>query len=538
MKASTLIRRFVGLAGAPSTAFVRLYAAEYGGTLPLPEVGPPPSAGHAGAMQKSLIEWTERLDRLGVEVHQEGGLARFEGVALAPVHGRHPWAALARAKTAAFYALVLRSAVRQGRAHSFEIPATAAQGLSVALAEARASAIAFREGVGGLESLRKQAAAGNRPELEAEIARAEGSLGRAVSMHETAVAEAIGCGFAAQGGPWFQCLRTEGRGAETHLTTYLHTDVMCVGVEVWRGQPALEGGLVANLDTQHGGGIFGLGGQGSGVAACDTALSLVKDGLCLPDSARFFTPRPDPDAFVAAGILGARIPSALFQNMEVEEALKELARLDAGRPTGRGWVPSPGDPQIVSVGDHPFWGVVARALNPLEGAPDLSACLAGTLAALTGDEDLLYSALPAECDAFARDREDLASRATDVHLMDGIAVGDEMPFSPGLWGLLYSASPVGVLRTTKAPGFSGKVKYTIACHPDARGATKFHEVFRRLAGPGWGGAATITGSPFGGTDVTLAQVAKWAAQAASDVGMVLPSARAVETERKQALALR
>lgn len=521
MLASALIARFVRLSpsGAPSEAFMRLYLEVYGDGTPLLDTFVPTpvtpfraSKAHAAQLAATLIEWAQRLDRADVQVHQEGALARFEGAAQAPMFGRNVGAQNARTKTTQFYAAVIRAAVATAHSRTYTIPATLWQGASVALTEAVASAATFHA---ASDALNQQPPA-DRPEL-AHLSRdpkeLQRDLGRAAAMHQTAMAETIGCLWTAEGGPWLRVvnsveqLREMGQG-------------LIVGVEIPQGD--LSRVLVANLDPQHGGGTFGLGTQPvDAFAACDAAIQIVAAlGRPLPTTTRYVTTRMDPDSLVAAMILSGRIP--LGTALANQRLIDELAVLDDGRPSGVPWVKKAPEPQ--TVGDHLEWGAV--------GALCLAYTRSGAPAsALMGLEAAVWAALGASAMlnyTEARSRQGSAWSAIPdilkrIRACGNVAVGKDLPFGAATWPAIYSVAPIGLLDSASPSGGAGR-KYTVACHRGLgdRGP-EFHAAFRRLVGfleKGWAGAATITGSPLpGGSMLTQDQVLQLVQQAAREAGI-------------------
>lgn len=527
MLASSLIARFVGSSSSPSGRFLALYAATFApGTSAstLPDTCPPPGASltHARTMATTLTEWAGRLDAAGIQVHQEGAITRFSAAELTPGFGRHPGAVAARAKTLGFYADVLRAAVAAAHSRTYQIPAASWQGASVALTEATASAQAFHAARAALDAP-VQVWPSDRPEL-AHLATQgpaqdrtalEREAGRAAAMHTTAMAEAIGCLRMAEAGPWLRLVKD---------VADLPTGCLVVGVEVFRGHPVLAH-LPANLDPQHGGGIFGLGCQPAGaLAACDAAVQVVDVlGGAFPASTRYVTPRMDPDALVAAMILSGRLPLEVARG---SDALGWLAQLDSSDGVGAPWAPSTVlEPQTVT--DHMAWGPVAALCLAFTrggpGAPTLSdlegavwGAFKSPLTARYREERVRHSE--------ARSRaEGLLSR---VQVSGPVGLGVEFPVGPGTWGAIYAHAPIGVLVTDTFP-FAGGVrgrKFTVACHRGVAQGEAFHAVFRRLIAAseaGWGGAATITGSPMSGSSkLDAATVVRLAQQAAAEVGIV------------------
>ena len=531
MLASSLIARFVGSQSAPSGRFLVLYAATFApgvAASALPETCPPPGASlvHARTMATTLTEWAGRLDAAGIQVHQEGAVARFLGAQEAPVFGRHPGAVTTRAKTLQFYADVLRSAVDASRSRTYQIPAASWQGASVALTEATASATAFHAARAALDAP-AQTWPADRPEL-AHLAEQqpvqdrkmlEQTVGRAAAMHTTAMAEAIGCLRVAEGGPWLRVIQTPadlsamGQG-------------LIVGVEVASGP--LSAALAANLDPQHGGGTFGLGHQPVGaLAACDAAVQVVAVlGSALPMTTRYVTTRMDPDALVAAMILSGRIPLPLAVAAQADIA--ELAELDSSRPVAGGW--QPGIRKVQTVADHPFWGAVGALCLSYTRGGDGAATLSDLEAAVLASLRQTTARLAAEQQRIltAWDRADeLAQR---VQVAGVVASGLNFPIGASTFAVLYERAPIGVLVADAFPfrSPSGTVtgrKFTVACSRDlGEQGAQFTSAFRRLIvaqEPGWGGAATITGSPMSGpSKLDAATVLQFAQKAAAEVGIV------------------
>ena len=524
MLASQLIARFVGQTATPSRSYMGLYCEHYApGVAPaaLPQTAPPPGASvtHAATLAKTLGEWAARLDAAGVQVHQEGATARFASVAQAPAFGRHPGAVASRAKTAAFFAAVIETAVGASRARSYEIPAASWQGASVALTEAAASAAAFHAAVVAAAWPSTE----ERPELAAARAQDEATraqaIGRAVAMHTTALAEAIGALRVAEGGDWLFIATDPAQLPPADAG-------LLVGVEVQATSPLLRA-LVANLDPQHGGGTFGLGCQPAGRAACTAAIEVVRAlGAPLPRSTRYVTTRLDPDSLVAAMILSGRVP---LEMAEASAALADLAELDDSSASPAPWRPGRQGPQAVA--DDFAWGPVGAmclaASRP--GGPTLPQLEAAVIAALTGltpDEQGLCPASYA--DAYeAHEAAMAAAGALKATPIGGVPFGVDWPIGPGGWMRAYETAPVAVLAHERFPfrgGAPGR-KYTIGTHRGCPRARDFHIALRARLGAGWGGGETITGSPMSGPcPLTHEQVAAAVAGAAAEVGITLPTA--------------
>jgi hypothetical protein len=508
MLASSLIRSFVS-----TPAFLRAYCDSYGGDpAALPAAGPPPSRGHAENMGRTLQEWAGRLDAAGVQVHQEGAIARFESAAQADDYGRPPPAAAARKKTSSFYAEVLRRAVALRGANSFTIPASAYQGAVVATHEAGASAAEF---FAAEKAARDFSADPSRPELMAEAEKLKGTLGRAASMHQTACSEAVASWRIAEGGSWFRQISDR----PFDPASMPNGGHLIVGVEVWAGHPALAH-CHASLDPQHGGGIYGFGRQPATgcIAACDAAMSLREQGLVLPESARYVTARTDPDSFVAAMILSGRVPLPLFQGSgHAREKIRRLAERDAAIPREGGWKPE-FRPQ--TVGDDGIWGPVGALMIPRNGVPPtpLEELEAAVLAVLTGAEGsaLFEAAREKHGLDMARAQADIAPRFA----VDGpVASAVDLPVGGGTWAACYSRAPIGVLSFIR-PGTSTRAYTVAACGDLGPQAAQFIAAFHREIGePGWAGTGGITGSRQP-TMRTLAEVVAAAKRAAASVGIV------------------
>jgi hypothetical protein len=525
MLASSLISRFIVSPSSPSGRYIILYREHYApdATATLPETCPPPGASltHARTMATTLVEWAARLDAAGVQVHQEGAIARFLGSAQAPDFGRNVGAVGARRKTVGFYAAVLKAAVGQSHARTYLIPASSWQGASVALTEAQASAAAFHAARAALDAP-AQTWPTDRPELAHLAAQApaqdrttlEREAGRAAAMHQTAMAEALGCLVVAESGPWFRQVSTPAD---------LPTGCLVVGVEVFPGP--LLGALAANLDPQHGGGTFGLGCQPAGaIAACDAAIQIVSSlGGPLPASTRYVTPRVDPDALVAAMILSGRIPLAIAAG---DLSIRELADFDSSSTGGLAWVPSAAvEPQTVS--DSPRWGAVGQMCLAFvrggEGAPTLAHLEAAVWSAIGAPETLGYRAQKVQVEQQLQRAQGLIAQ---VQVAGPIGLGVEFPMGAGTFGAVYARAPIAILVTDRFPfrGQSPGRKFTVACHRGVAQGAEFHRAFRRLiasAEQGWGGAETITGSPMTGPSrLTAEQVVAFARDAAGEVGIM------------------
>jgi hypothetical protein len=530
MKASVLARTILG----SRSAFLAVYCSIYGGSPEsLPQQTPnfaPPSLAHADACGKTFAEWAESLERSGIEVHQEGAAARFAAVENAPTFGRHPGAVAARAKTAQFYRALIQRAVELRGAHSFTIPAATAQGYAVTCHEALASAGRYRTAVAALAGLPVAGAApADRPELAAAAEhdaerrkKLESDVGRAIAMHTTACAEAVGAGLAADHGPWFR---------EVSTAEDVPRGVYVVGVEVWAGHPALSA-CQANLDPQHGGGVYGFGSlvpARKGEAACKVAQNMAFAGLQLPESTRFVTSRMDPDALVAAMLLSGRLRPELI-SMTGAELIEELARLDDGTPAlSPCWQPSV---KAHSVGDHPFWGGIGKLMiPPRPGQPDtrpslrvleilIAARLYGAGMGIDAkDEELQRAADAVDAYSTVLDRAQALVGRFDV--VGSVAYAVDMPVGAGVWAAAYANAPIGVLSFVR-PGTTGRA-YTVAvCRDVGPAATEFVEAFERIAGEPdvWAGpkGGTLTGSR-GPTRLALADVVRVANEAARECGI-------------------
>lgn len=514
MLASTLIERFVFRGAALTAQYLALYTETYGSPgQPLPETAPPPGASrfHAQTMATTLREWAQRLDSSGVQVHQEGAIARFGGAIGAEAMGRHPGAVASRAKTLGFYRRVLEAAVGSARARSYTIPASSWQGAAVALTEAQASARAYHAAAAALTA--QWPSVEERPELAGvapDPKALEAQAGRAAAMHQTAVAEALSCLHAAEAGPWLRIATTP---------EDLPSGALIVGVEVGKGSPLLPH-LIANLDPQHGGGVFGLGGQPGGKSATEAAARLYAGGLRLPRTTLFVTPRMDPDALAAAMILAGRFPGLHLEGPGWG-IFEELSELDSSEITGT-WAPGPMAPQ--SVADHVFWGAVgAMCLDFTRGGPTPP-----TLEEL--EAACIQTAHKTARGLFAQrvrrqEEQWAAAQRLSPTITGAVACLIDAPIGAGVMARCYAEAPIAVLQATRFP-FRGQdpgTKYTVAVHRGAHCATDFVREFRsRITAlePGWGGADTITGSPFGGSSrLTLDQVVDAAQVAAQFVGV-------------------
>lgn len=490
MLASSLIKSFVS-----STEYLRLYCTTFGSDLAsLPSAGvAPPSRSHAENMARTMTEWATRLDAAGIQVHQEGAMARFAAAVDADAWGRPDGARAARAKTAGFYRAVLERAVELRGAHTFAIPAASHQGAWVASHEALAAATEFRSAQAAIAEM--TAAGSARPELAAEADKLRATLGRSASMHQTACAEAASAWRAAEGGAW---LRQVAKPEDVPVGP------LVIGVEVWGGSPVLAR-LHGNLDPQHAGGVYGFGVQPvSGcLAACDAALSLREQGVVLPESTRYVTTRMDPDALVAAMLLSGRIPLELARTQLVRSRIGELALLDSGAPLHGRWVPHF---LVQSVGDHKMWGPIANMCMQGAPLPDLEAAVLWTLQQET------WIGAPG-----------MAERASDVHYasmlearnvtagrfsVDGpIAYASGLPMTGGAWAACYSRAPIGVLEFARG----GTRAFTVAaCRDLGPQSAAFVRAFQAAANAAdsdgkWAGASGITGSR-GASRLSLTEV--------------------------------
>lgn len=532
MLASTLIRQFVS-----SSRYLALYCGTYTPSIrqadgsfvtgapytpaTLPETAVvPPSRGHAQAMAKTLQEWAEKLDSAGIQVHQEGALARFLGAQGSPLFGRNPGAVGAREKTLKFYHACLDGAVALARCNSFSIPGAPFQGAAIATHEAVAAAKAFRDASVGLAEMETAVASG-RPELQVELEKLRNGIGRHVAMHQSAAAEAVGCWGKALG-PWIQQVSDPGS---------LKAGLLYYGLEVVAGSPLLPF-LVGNLDPQHGGGVYGFGIPlpQKPVAACDAARDLVLAGVRLPEAARYVTDRLDPDALVAGMILSGRIPAPLLSSGYLTRKIELLARMDSGAPREGGWVPGRMLPQ--SVADCPIWGAVAAlCLQYVRGVGSLEELEGAVMAVLMEPEDTSY---PVESNILKKAREG-ARRSWEqaeglrFSVDSGIALGVDLPVSSGTWAKAYSLAPVGIL-VMDDPKNPGNRKYSIGVARDVgqKGPKLIQAVARALneLEPGWGGpnGGTILGSPFrGGSGLPVTTVQDIVVDCARSLGL-LPGA--------------
>ena len=520
MKASSLAKAI--LAARP--AFLAVYCSVYGGS---PDLLPqqtanfaPPNLAHADQMGKTFAEWAEGLDRDGIEVHQEGASARFSAVEHAPVFGRHPGAVAARAKAAQFYRALIQRAVEMRGAHSFTIPAASEQGYAVACHEALAAVGRYRAALASLAALPPVDAPADRPELAAVAAdarkKAEADVGRAVAMHTTACAEAIAAGFVADHGPWFRVCKDDGSDAPS--------GVYVVGVEVLGVASGLLAKCHANLDPQHGGGVYGFGATVPSEcrSACEVALDLARAGVRLPESARYVTSRVDPDALVAAMLLSGRIRPELISPTGMD-ALRELARLDDGSPTTTNvWQPVI---KAYTVGDSRTWGPLGQLMIPGKMAPlwVLEAFVTTTLyssliPAHCGSELTAALETAAQHSIRVADAPATAARFT----VDGaVAYASDLPVAGANWMAAYSRAPIAVLSFVR-PGTAVRA-YTVAvCRDVGPAAAQFVDAFERATGePGvWAGpkGGTLTGSR-GPTRLDLSAVVRAANQAARECGI-------------------
>jgi hypothetical protein len=463
------------------------------------------------------------LDSQGVQVHQEGALARWSGAKNAPTYGRNPGAVAARGATADFIAAVLTAAVRGAKANSYAVPATLHQGVSVALTEAKTSANAYYSAMTAIAGLANWGDTSGRPELAAEVEktaaerkRLEGDAGRAVAMHTTAMAESLGCMFAAEGGDWIRVMKSD-QDAVAALKAM--GEGLIVGVEVPAGP--LARALVANLDPQHGGGIFGLGCQPTARAASTAAIEVVqKLGRPLPAGTRYVVCRMDPDAILAALVLSGRVPWQLLDMWEVNR----LAILDDNAPAAAyTWVPGTRDAQ--TVGDDPTWGPLGSlCLSFTRGTLPLAELTTAAIEVAL-DTHASTATLVAARQEWSLSTEAISNHVNRIATIGTIAAASDMPIGPRTWVEVYARAPIGILEATNfpvAPGKKGR-KFTVGVAREAgpHGAN-FTDAFRRRIESlesGWGGGIAITGSPFGrSSGLTLDQVVGVAAAAAAEVG--------------------
>ena len=489
MLAAMLISRFVfSKHGELTEEYKKIYALSYGNGkkfASLPANGRPPTQGHAMSMAKTLREWGEELKHRNLQVHQEGALSRFKNAQNAPGYGRHPGAVAARKKTLGFYYSVLVAAIAKRRCNTFDIPAMNAQAYEVAVEETSAAKERFVKATQAVESLKADMQKAPRPELETVLESARKTQSRAVNMHNTAMAEAVACGIAAEGGAEFRVV---------HKASELPVDTLRIGIEVVKNSNILPC-MHANLDPQHGGGVFGFGMQVEGaMAACDAAFKLVAKGLRLPRQAKYFTNRADPDSVMAWLILSGKIPVGIVDANY--ERLLILANLDNG-DAEPAWVWQPGYIVPQTVSDSPTWGTLSTlCFEYTKGHTTLEMLEEVAIATLTGSTSPVT--------AQAKERWEQASvRATEVkfQLRKNLVYAVDAPVGPGLFSQGYAKAPIVLLQTHKFPFRDREpgLKYTVAiCREAGPYVEKFVVNFReRMAKleAGWDGPTSITGSP-------------------------------------------
>ncbi len=269
-----------------------------------------------------------------------------------------------------------------------------------------------------------------------------------------------------------------------------------LGIEITEPELAAACGL-GNLDPQHGPG-------GDGRAAVKAAL----DHPLPPPGARLVTLRPDPDAFGAMAVLTLRAKGVVLGD-EIRRRVERIARADRfDRGPWPGRRPLPTDVAELE-----------RLLFPDPEVAALAACCAdGSLtpaARVAALERWLLGEAPEAvwCERVRARAERLWQALQEGRIALDEAAGGRIALlrsaEPGALVLGYLLAPVVVAeaRAPDAPGHDPR-KVTVAQwdaeHADLRA------VAAELAGrePGWGGSATIVGSPQGrGTELPISEIA-------------------------------
>ena len=258
-----------------------------------------------------------------------------------------------------------------------------------------------------------------------------------------------------------------------------------LGIEVTETELAERCGL-GNIDPQHG---FG-GGQGRSAIEAATSWPLP------PAGARMVTVRPDADAFGAMALLGLRAADAAIDR-SVRARIALVARCDsfahgdwASWMADRGPLPRPAAPADMTLAPPDYAAMNALAMSSALEPDDKVATFADWLVAgripLMAEHarDVMYS--------------DAASAWNDGKvevecLSPGAPVAVVTSAAPGALWLGYRLAPV-VIALSRS---SGARKVTIAQFSDdwLDLAVAAADLNRRE--PGWGGSATILGSPQG-----------------------------------------
>ncbi|TAJ42786.1 MAG: hypothetical protein EPO55_00730 [Reyranella sp.] len=267
-----------------------------------------------------------------------------------------------------------------------------------------------------------------------------------------------------------------------------------LGVEVTEPALAARCGL-GNIDPQH------------GPQACPEAPASIVAALdwpLPPHGARLVTLRPDIDALGAMAVLARRRMGGIMD----ETTLRRVAAIDAADRFQRG--PWPGRrplPRSADAATGVLDGDPAMAALAAECArPDFSLAaridaVAAWLAA--GDVPPVGAALAARraCDLIAALRR---SRGVEPWLAPGLVATGRIATiegtGPAALAVGYCLAPVVVARNPAFLGPEGEpphVKYTIAQYRAGHADfSRLKDLLARLEA-GWGGSATIVGSPQG-----------------------------------------
>jgi hypothetical protein len=276
--------------------------------------------------------------------------------------------------------------------------------------------------------------------------------------------------------------------AAMHNAALLGADVF--GVEVTEPELASRCGL-GNLDPQH-----GPGARAGAPAACEAALSVAPP----PAGARLVTLRPDADAFAAMAVLGLRLEGRDLRpaGLELLHRIAQADRFDHG-----GWRRF-----------HETGGRLASPAVPILAALASEASLSPEARVAAFRRVLQWGELdgPAFELARRRVRESCPVEAV-IEARAGGCIAVVRGLGPGVLGLAYRFAPVALAeQTTSFEDASLGRKITLAQFEP--GWIDLQAVGRDLNGyeDGWGGTATILGSPQGaGSRLPLDQILRIAA---------------------------
>jgi hypothetical protein len=282
--------------------------------------------------------------------------------------------------------------------------------------------------------------------------------------------------------PYAVALLTPSRlpGAEAANAPLL--GAMTLGVEVTEADLAARCGLGV-IDPQHG---FG---TGNGRAAIEAGLTWPLP----PTGALLVTIRPDADAFGAMAVLNLRARGVRFDDAVLARILL-VTRCDAfDNGDWEAWVaergPLAGHATLEAVSMFPLAYAEAAALAAGRGRSPGARAAAFEAWLITGE-------VPADCrDAARTFVKDLAAAYNDGRVVvtprEGVAWVRGR--TPGGMGLGYRSAPVVIASRDDG------ARRQIAVAQFGVGHLDLHGVGNALRGlePGWGGSATIIGSPQG-----------------------------------------